>query len=68
MPTVLGRKWWTGGGKEHVPVRENLVREGSEPPEGEGSDSGGDGGGGCEGGKFGLGLGYVMKTAGQTKH
>lgn len=38
-PLCLGREWWTGCGKEHILVRENMVLEGSGSPEGEGSDS-----------------------------
>lgn len=44
-PLCLGRAWWTERGKEHIPVRENMVLEGSGSPEGEGSDSGGNGAG-----------------------
>lgn len=44
-PLCLGREWWTGSGKEHILVRENMVLEGSGSPEGEGSDSSGNGDG-----------------------
>lgn len=43
-------------------MRENLVLEGSKTPDGEGSDSIGDGGGGLRKMEFGLALGSVMKT------